>query len=93
MVLRRGERGGQAGKAELLEPGEEFLALLAAEDAEYQLGGGAGGAPCHHQQDEPGDPGMVEPRDCFEALLHGDIGPFPAPTIKPAAAQSWLTPR
>ncbi|MNL07925.1 hypothetical protein D3C87_1286240 [compost metagenome] len=60
VVIARGRHGGrQSLQAKLLEPGQEALQVLAAEDVEYELGGFAAAAPGHHGHHQPGEIGVI----------------------------------
>ena len=67
MILGGRDRGRQMIKAELDQPGQETLLLLAAEHPEYEFGGIRCAAPGDDGENEAGEKRMVEV---------GDAAPF-----------------
>ena len=69
--MRGSDRGREMIDPELLQARQEALLLLAAEDAEDELGGIRRSAPRDHGEDEAGEIGVIEVGDRAPALPLG----------------------
>ncbi len=77
--MSRSHGMGQAAQAQLVEPRQEFLQVLAAEYTKDKLGSGARSQPRHDGKNGPGQEGVVQAlhrlipvldRDARLSLLH-----------------------